>query len=71
VDELSRAHIAGPVVPRRAGVLNDGRIVVPRDRRTPLRYAVAPRRLQLIGTPVWGTQQYVLWRIDPPLRIRR
>jgi hypothetical protein len=71
VDELSRAHIAGPVVPHRARVQNDGRIVVPRDRRPPLRYAVAPRRLQLMGTPVWGTQQYVLWRIDPPLRIRR
>ena len=71
VDELSQAHIAGPIVPYRARVEPDGRIVVPRDRRPPLPYAVASRKLQLVGAPVWGSTDYLLWRIDPPLRIRR
>jgi hypothetical protein len=71
VDRLGAAHIAGPVVPYRARVLPDGRIVVPHDPRPPLQYAVAARRFHLVGTPVWGSTEYLLWRIDPPLRLRR
>ena len=71
VDELDQAHIAGPVVPYRARVAPDGRIVVPGDRRPPLEYAVASRRLKLVGTPVWGSTYYLLWRVDPPLRLSR
>jgi hypothetical protein len=71
VNELFQAHIAGPIVSYRARVLGDGRIVVPHDRRPALRYVVAPRQLELAGVPVMGAPYYVLWRIDPPLRVRR
>jgi hypothetical protein len=71
VDELSQAYIAGPVVHYRARVLRDGRIVVPRDHRPALRYAVAGRQLQLAGDRLADSPYYVLWRIDPPLRLSR
>ena len=71
VDELSDAHIAGPIVPYRAKVLADGRIVVPHDRRPPLSFVAAGRQLQLVGTQVWGSPNYVVWRVEPPLRVAR
>jgi hypothetical protein len=71
VDELYQGYIAGPIVHYRARVLHDGRIVVPRDHRPALRYVVAGRQLQLGGDRMAESPYYVLWRIDPPLRLSR
>jgi hypothetical protein len=70
VDELFDSRVAGPIAPHRAQVRPDGRIVVPGDHRPALRFAVAPRRLQLVGQPVFGSPTELLWQVDAPLRIR-
>ena len=69
VDALFGGNVVGPIPVAPARIASDGRIVVKGDRRPPLQYAVAPRRLKLAGTAIWGSPQLLLWQVDPPLRL--